>query len=131
MKRLTALMVLVLAAPVAAAEGTPAQMAFLQAADAGDMAAMGRMLPGRVGVRGGASMPSKEFLKMLSACYLRRVSAGDGGAMMANWMCAEGSGSKMVLARVLDEGGSVAIEGIAETVLKTPPPPRSGSALGG
>jgi hypothetical protein len=129
-KLLMALMVLALAAPVAA-EGTPAQMAFLQAADAGDAAAMGRMLPGRVGVRGGASMPSKEFLKMLSACYLRRVSAGDGGAMMANWMCAEGNGSKMVLARVLDEGGSVAIEGIAETVLKTPPPPRTGSALGG
>jgi hypothetical protein len=130
MRRLPALLALVLAAPVLA-QGTPAQMAFLQAADAGDAAAMGRMLPGRVGVRGGASMPSKEFLKMLSACYLRRVSAGDGGAMMANWMCREGEGSKMVLARVLDEGGSVVVEGVAETVLKTPPPPRTGSALGG
>jgi hypothetical protein len=129
-RRLALLVGVALAAPVLA-QGSSVQMAFLQAADAGDTSAMGRMLPGRVGLRGGASMPSREFLKMLSACYLRRVSAGDGGAMMANWMCREGEGSKMVLARVLDEGGSVVVEGVAETVLKTPPPPRTGSALGG
>ena len=130
MRRLGLLLGLVLAVP-AAAQGSATQMAFLQAADAGDVAAMGRMLPGRVGLRGGASMPTREFLKTLSACYLRRVGAGDGGAVMANWMCRDGEGSKMVLARVLDEGDAVSIEGIAETPLKTPAPPRAGSALGG
>lgn len=129
--RALAVLALLMAPFPAAAQGTPAQMAFLQAADAGDVAAMGRMLPGRIGVRGGASMPSKEFLKLISACYLRRASAGEGGAMMASWMCPDGAGSKMVLARVLDEDGSVAIEGMAETPLKAPPPPRAGSALRG
>ena len=130
MKAGFALLAILLAAPVLA-QGTPAQMAFLQAADAGDVGGMGRMLPGRVGLRGGASMPSKEFLKVISACYLRRVSAADAGAMMASWMCKDGDGSKMVLARVLDEGGSVAIEGMAQTPMNTPAPPRAGSALGG
>jgi len=68
---------------------------------------------------------------VISACYLRRVSAADAGAMMASWMCKDGDGSKMVLARVLDEGGSVAIEGMAQTPMNTPAPPRAGSALGG
>jgi len=119
---------LMLAAPVAA-QGTPAQAAFLKAADAGNVSAMGAMLGGRIGLRGGASMPRRQFERMMADCYLRRATAGEGGAVMASWMCKDGDGSKMVVARVLDEGGAVAIDGLSETKLKAPMSPRSGSAL--
>jgi hypothetical protein len=115
----------------ALAQGTPVQMAFLQAADAGDVAAMGRMLPGRIGVRGGTTMPAREFLRQVGGCYLRRVGPAEGGAVLASWMCKDGEGSKIVVARVLDADGALALEGLSETPLKTPPPPRTGSALGG
>ncbi len=130
MRIILGLLGLMLSAP-ALAQGTAAQAAFLQSADTGNVAAMVDMLDGRIGLRGGASMPRKQFERMMGDCYLRRVSAGEGGAMLASWMCKDGEGSKMVLARVLDEGGAVSIEGLSETPLKAPMPPRTGSALEG
>ena len=127
MKSFLALTALTIAAPALAQ--TPAQTNFLRAADAGDISAMAQMLPGRIGLRGGATMPSKLFLKQISACYLRRAYAGDGGDMLASWMCQAGNGSKMIVAHVLDQNGSVAIEAMAETLLTTPAPARAGSAL--
>jgi|GEM_PF-5780946 len=128
MKNLLALAALTIAT---AAGATPAQTAFLRAADSGDTSAMAQLLPGKIGLRGGATMPTKLFLKQISDCYLRRAAPGQGGDMMASWMCKEGNGSKMIVARVLDEAGEVAIEAMAETPLNTPAPPRTGSALAG
>ncbi|WP_439534656.1 hypothetical protein [Polymorphobacter sp.] len=120
---------IMLAGPALAQAASP--MDFLRAADRGDVAAMEVMLEGRVGLRGGTNIGAGKFMKMIEGCYLRRASAAPAGQMMASWMCKDGEGSKIVLARVVVEDGELALEGVAETPMKWPAPPRTGSALAG